>query len=146
MMTLQTDAWMKDAPNGAADELFSIVVGLLHGALDVPVTYRGLLTLHTQLAPHVLTSAFASQLSDDERADCKSVIDAYIKEAERQLESEETPAPQSHADKARLEQGVLKFHSTLELFKSQGGQITYAQLLELEYGVVLRPLFLYWTL
>lgn len=142
--TLQGDPWMRGT-EAVAEELFDSVIELLHGALDTPVTYRALLTLHTQLAPLVLTSKSAPRPTSDDREYFEATINACVTDAQRQLESAEIPAHQSQADKDRLEQGVFKYRA-LKLYRDQGQKITFAQLLEMEYGVILRPLTLYWTL
>lgn len=141
--TLRYEAWARD-PGAVqvADQLYDLVIGLIGDRIDSPVTYVGILDLQIQLAPKIRELGEAMTPLDKDLLN--SQLD-YVEKVASQLRL----AAANHSIREEaigLIDHFLRHKPTQEAYVNNGWSLTYAQLLEHEYGALLRTVLVFWTL
>lgn len=147
--TLRADPWVREDATVVASRLFDVVVQLIGDEMETPITYAGILNLQKQLYPHAreVTGAISIDgraLSADGRQLLNANLTAGEQECARRLEI--ALRYSEDEDVTALLTYVLKFHDTIQLFVKGRWHLTYAQLLGVEYGALIRPVVAHWSL
>lgn len=123
-----------------AKGLYEIVLRKIGGKIDQPISYAAILRLQLQLAPEVRKYAKGMDKSDADLL--QRQLDAFEREARKRSMTAQRYSPAD--DREALRRSFLRFPNTRSIYERHG--LTFAQLLAIEYGAIIRPMLSFWTL
>ena len=123
-----------------AGELYDAVLRKIGSEIDRPISYAAILRLQLQLVPEV--RKYAKGMSKNDADVLRGQLDAFEREARRRSVAARRYSPAD--DREALRRSFLRFPDTRSAHERHG--LTFAQLLAVEYGAIIRPVLSFWTL